>query len=336
MPPNCQRAIREVTNYAGVSPPRTEALKNIQHEFASLSPDIIAPAASEIRMIAALHPIQRANSNLSLRARFVSISLKVKDIEANPRLAMLYLFHGDGHLRQASLHRVTNDMLSPFLFTAIVMRLNDWALPVRQEAARCLARITASSDLAKIAPAIPFLCLQSKTWLRWQDTRAAYDRIEGTAEIAAYMASHLREGRQGPLARQFYTVLRNPSVDIHLPELVANSATPAVRAAALNALLNGQTSWPIGQKRQWIDKTYGRYRLEFVWDSRPVASCLNKADLALKGAKDRSVIVRRIVAAWLLRSGFPAPEVAALLVVDASASIRQIIAIYQKKQGQHA
>lgn len=336
LPPSCQRAIRDVANYGGVTQPRTEALKSIKREFSGLPPDIIARAAPEIREIAKLHPIWHANSSPTPRAHFESISHKVKDLEANPPLAMLYLFHGEGRLRQAALHRVTSDMLSPFLFTAIVMRLNDWAQPVRHEAALCLARITASEDLTTIAPAIPLLCLQSKTWLRWEDARAAYDRIEATPEVAGFMATHLREGRQGALSRQFYTVLRNQAIDIHLPELVANAVTPAVRAAALSALLNGTTSWPIGQKRQWIDKTYGKYRLEAIWESRPVAQAENKAALALASAQDRAVIVRRVVASWLLRSGFPAPQAASILAEDASASIRQIIAIYQRKQAEHA
>jgi len=336
LPPSCQRAIREVANYEGVSPPRTEALKSIKREFASLPPEIIARAAPEIREIAKLHPIWHTNSSLTPRTHFESISREVKDLEANPPLAMPYLFHGEGRLRQAALHRVTSDMLSPFLFAAIVMRLNDWAQPVRHEAALCLARITASEDLTTIAPAIPLLCLQSKTWLRWEDARAAYDRIEATPEVAGFMATHLREGSQGPLSRQFYTVLRNQAIDIHLPELVASAATPAVRAAALSALLNGTTRWPVGQKRQWIDKTYGRYRLETIWESRPVAQAANKAALALASAQDRAVIVRRVVASWLLQSGFSAPEVAATLAADTSASIRQIITIYQRKQLEHA
>lgn len=341
LPPACQRAIRAVRqalrgeSVFPIDVALPKALDMVAQAFDTLPPKNIIRAEMEIRLIADLWSRWAHYHHPSPRDYFKQIDREVYTLDAFPTLAMLYLFHGDGRLREAALHRITPAMLSPFLFAVLPARLNDWAHPVRQEAAACMARVITPKALAKIAPAIPYLCLQTKSWRRWNEGRTVYQQIEAAPEIAAHMAQYLHTGRQGPLARQCYTMLRHASMDEYLPILAASAATPAVRAAALSALLNGATRWPVGQKRQWIDKRYGHFRLETVWESRRVPKAENPDIPALIGAKDRAITVRRVVAAWLLESGFPAPEVADILANDRSASIRHILAIYQRKRAQH-
>ncbi len=342
LPPACQRAIRAVRqalrgeSVFPITVALPKALDMVAQAFDTLPPKIITRAEMEIRFIADLWSHQPHYGRTNQLDYFKKIDREIHTLDAFPTLAMLYLLHGDGRLREAALHRITPAMLSPFLFAVLTARVNDWVRPVRQEAAACMARVITPETLAQIAPAIPFLCLQTKTWLRWAENSEAYDCVEATSDVARFMARHLLACRQGPLARQCYAMLHHAAMDAHLPELAECAATPAVRAAAISALLNGETRWPVGQKRQWTDKSFGHYRLETLWETRPVPMVQNPVALALMGAQDRAVAVRRVVAYWLLTTDDPYPEVVDILSQDKYPSIRNAMEFYQRQQAERA
>jgi len=342
LPPSGQIAIRAVAKaLSGKSVlPKPKAkrisLELLAQAFSQLAPEIITRAEPEIRAIAGIWPLWWYSCDHTKMADKKGFARKIQELDANPELAMLYLFHGDGRLRQEALSRLSSEMMSPFLFAAISTRLNDWAPPVRLEAEACMTRICTPDTFTKITPAIPYLCLQIKTWLRWEETRAAYDQIEASPEVAAFMARHLRVERRGKLARQLLSLLRNPAMDIHLPLLASQAATPAIRTIAYVTLLKGQAVWPIGKKRKWVDKVYGISVKEPVCEQRSISITVNLLELALEGAQDRSVFVRREVAYWLLTSNMDAPEVAQILSQDKYPSIRRIISFYQRKQAENA
>ncbi|MBL1436469.1 MAG: hypothetical protein COB08_009755 [Rhodobacteraceae bacterium] len=342
LPPSCQRAIRAVRQALrneSVFPKAValpKALDMVALSFKSLPPEITPHAMLEIRSIAELWPFQRPYAPLSPRAYLEKIDHEVSKLDAAPKLAMLYLFHGDGRLRQAALHRITPSMLSPFLFAALTTRLNDWARPVRQEAATSMARICTAETLARIAPAIPYLCLQSKTWQRWKEQSAAYEKIEATPEVAEYMAQHLRTSLHGPLPRQCRAMLRHDIFDAHLLELAHTAATPNVRAIALGALLNQRASWMIGRQKRWVDKFYGISRMDPIWAHRTITIPVSIPDLVYFGAQNRAAAVRRIVAYWLLKTDKPYPEAVALLSKDKYPSIRKAMEYYKRKRAENA
>ncbi len=342
MPPACQRAIRAVRQALRgeavfpVDVALPKALDMVAQAFADLPPEIIARAAQEIRFIADLWSHQPYYDRTNQLEYFKWVDREVAKLDGFPKLAMLYLFHSDGRLRQAALHRIAPTMLSPFLFVALSARLNDWVRPVRQEAAACMARVVTAETRAKIAPAMPFLCLQTKTWARWADARAAYDQIEATPEVAAYMARHLRLSLRGPLPRQCYAMLRHAAFDAHLLDLAQSATTPKVRAIALGALLTQKASWITGSKKRWVDKSSGISSSDPIWSHRPINVSVDIAALVQLGAHSPAVAPRRVVAYWLLTTGALYPEAVAVLSQDPYPSIRNAMEFYQRKRAENA
>ncbi|HIP24197.1 MAG TPA: hypothetical protein EYG79_11480, partial [Rhodobacteraceae bacterium] len=121
LPPSCQRALRAVRQALrneSVFPQAValpKALDMLARAFQALPPKIIPHAMLEIRAIAEIWPFHASYDTPSRRAYFEKISQEIPKLDATPKLAMLYLFHGDGRLREAALHRITASMLSPFL-----------------------------------------------------------------------------------------------------------------------------------------------------------------------------------------------------------------------------
>jgi len=181
------------------------------------------------------------------------------------------------------------------------------------------------------------LCLQSKTWRRWEDARAAYDRIEASPEVAAYMAQYLCTSLHGPLPRQCRAMLRHEAFDAHLLDLAHTAATPNVRAIAFGALLTQRASRITGWQKRWVDKAHGISRRDAVWNHRPIVTAqVDLPVLVLLGAKDRAAAVRRTVAYWLLTTNKPFPEAVTLLSLDKYPSIRNAMDFYQRKQIENA
>jgi len=339
LPPDCQRAIWAVAcairGESVLPKPKAMAISLVllKAAFLKLSPETISRAAPEIRAISGLQSMGWRIFDPSETAYPHRVKVQVQVLDDTPDLAMLYLFHGDGRLRQEALLRITPEMMSPFLFAAVALRLNDWVRSVRHAATACMGRIDTSQALTLIAPAIPVLCLQTKSWSRWGDSRAVYDDIEAKPEIAAFMASHFRTERKGKLAKQFLSMLRYPSLDIHLSMLTQEAATPAIRTMAYVTLLNRQAVWPIGKKRKWV---VDQMVCETICARRSINIKINISELARNGAQDRSVNVRREIAYWLLALDRPEPEVACILAQDKYPSIRRIISFYQRKQAENA
>ncbi len=208
--------------------------------------------------------------------------------------------------------------------------------PSCQRALRAVRQALRNEAVCPQAVAIPYLCLQSETWLRRDQDRAAYDKVEASPEVAAYMAQHLRAGRQGPLPRQCRAMLRHNAFDAHLPDLARTAATPNVRAIALGALLSQKASWISGWQKRWVDKSYGISKMDAVWTHRPIAVPVDTPALVCFGAKSRAVAVRRTVAYWLLTTAKSCPEAVALLSQDRYPSIRKAMDYYKRKQAKNA
>lgn len=59
----------------------------------------------------------------------------------HPALGYFFIFHGDGHLREAALKCLIEPPDSPFEFAAVTYRLNDWVEQVRDVAYDCASKL---------------------------------------------------------------------------------------------------------------------------------------------------------------------------------------------------
>lgn len=243
----------------------------------------------------------------------------------NPDYSWLFLFHSDGHVREAALHSINASPKSPFWFAALAWRLNDWVEPVRQAARRCVERIAAEVPAAVAADAAAYLLQRRLVWGRWRDEAEALDLVFARDDVLAALAIQLQGRPTGPLGVCLGNALRYPGIDRHLPQLAAAAIQPAVRAAAYRCLISGKAIWPVGFEWTWIDKVYGLRRRTPVLHTRTIQRDRPPADFVRTGIRDKSPFVRRVAADAMIAVRSEIPDEGPLiahLATDRSPAVR--------------
>jgi hypothetical protein len=243
----------------------------------------------------------------------------------NPDYAWLFLFHPDGHVREAALQSVNAFPGSAFFLAALAWRLNDWVEPVRAAARRCVERISIEVPAAVAADAAPYLLERRLVWGRWHDEAEALDLIFARSDVLAAVATLLQKRPTGSLGACLGNALRYPSIDPYLPQLAAAAIQPAVRAIAYRCLISGKAIWPIGFEWAWIDKVYGLRRRIPTLHTRNIQRDRPAVDFVSAGIRDKSPFVRKVVADAMIavRTQIPNEEaLAAHLAMDRSSAVR--------------
>jgi hypothetical protein len=216
-------------------------------------------------------------------------------------LAPLFLFHRNGYVREAALAYLSAPPRSPFFLAVIAWRLNDWVRAVRIAARHYAERALPQTSPEIIADAAPFVLDRWRRWKRWEEANVeVVDRALQRPDVAPYLVDWLANCAVGPLGAMLRYALRGSSLDASLPALARNSVHPAVRAVALQTLIQRQASWPIGFGKEWVDKRYGLARQITLFAHRRVES-QDGADVLIRmGLHDRSAAVRRVAADALI------------------------------------
>ena len=247
-------------------------------------------------------------------------------LNAHPDLAALFLFHHSGFVRQRALETLSAPPATPFLLTALMLRLNDWVRQVRVSARYRAERLLPQTSPEVVAAAAPYLLDRWRKWGRWEaDGIAVLDAALQRPEVVAALVQRFLSKTPGSLAIPLRHALRGPSLDPYLYELAHNAVHPSVRVIALTALINKRTSWPAGFRQQWIDKTYGLSRRVVVLESRAVPHDYPTAPLIRTALKDRSAAIRRVAADAVIeqRAGLPdVDDLADAMSVDRTPAIR--------------
>ena len=291
--------------------------------LADLEPGHVARADGEIAAAAGL---QRHSPQLLLGRLLSPRPREAEQLLQMPSLEYLFLFHRDGRLREAALLKVTGGLPSPFLFAAVLWRLNDWAEPVRQAAARCANRSFPVTDPSVVARTAAELLVRQATWGRWGHERAILDRVFGRDDVAAQLAELIARERTGPQASTLRHALRTPALDRHLERIAKSAVQPSVRALALNALIDGKAEWPSGTAWQWVDKSMGLRRRVTVFDQRPLTVAPPQGALIASGVSDRSAVVRKAALTGVIQHLSGTAEARAFatpLMADRSPSVQE-------------
>jgi hypothetical protein len=214
----------------------------------------------------------------------------------NPDYAWLFLFHPDGHVREAALRTISAPPTSAFFLGALAWRLNDWVEPVREAARRCVERVSFGVPAAAAADTAAYLLQRRLVWGRWRDEAQALDLIFARNDVLAALAMQLQKRPTGSQGGCLSNALRYPGIDQHLPQLAAAAIQPAVRAIAYRCLISGKAIWPIGFEWAWIDKVYGLRRRIPTLEIRDIQRGRPAADFVEAGIRDKSPFVRKVVA----------------------------------------
>lgn len=303
----------------------------VEHEFDgvidaiyTLAPADVVRADSEIALAANL---QKWRRHFPLVTRLFSPRITDREqLERVPDLEYLFLFHRDGFIREQALGRIDGPLQSAFLFAAIAWRLNDWVEPVRQAAARCASRCFPSTDASIVAEAALALLARENSWGRWSDGRSALFKAFARPDVADALAVAIRTRPAGPMATVLRYALRDSGLDSSLPQLASDAVQPAVRAVAVQALIDGRATWPSGRTWQWVNKPMGIRRWETQYSHRPLACSAARIPLLEAASRDPFATVRRVAASALIRYELgteQARRIAAPLLNDRSPSVRQ-------------
>lgn len=245
-----------------------------------------------------------------------------------PHLRYLFLFHYDGHLRQAALEGIDGPLPGPFFLAAVVYRLNDWVEQVRDAARHCATRVFPTAEPTMVA-AIGGLLARGIAWQRWGRNAAMLQDLFSRPEVTGALMENLRHARTGTTTAILYAALRNPAFDPHLPALARDAFLPSVRALASRCLMSGTARWPIGRQRQWVDKSMGRYRTVPAFGERSLSIPCDRDNFLRDALQDRSAMVRKSAALELSNRCSQMPDARTLakhLATDPSRSVRAIAA----------
>ncbi len=196
---------------------------------------------------------------------------------------------------------------------------------------RVAARYTAERLLPQTSPevvaaAAPYLLDRWSKWGRWEaDGVALLDAALQRSDVVASLVQRFLGKNAGSIAVTLRHALRGASFDPYLYELAHKAAHPSVRVIALKALISKRATWPVGFRREWIDKTYRLSRRVVVLESRTVQHDYPTAPLIRAALKDRSAAIRRVAADAVIEQRVLLPDVddlADAMIVDRAPSIR--------------
>ncbi|QHC34818.1 hypothetical protein [Komagataeibacter xylinus] len=253
-----------------------------------------------------------------------------------PMLAQVLTLHRDGYVREAALKALVTVPRSPFMLAALAMRLNDWAGPVREAAARCAGRL-----FPQVAPDIAVamgLALRAswQDWTRWAPAQAAcMDQLFTRPSVRVLLVARFATACDGPLAVTLRYFLRTPLLDVALPMLASMARQASVRATALQVLLWGQARWKTGIRQEWVNKSLGLNRPAPELTRRNVTLPVDRNALIATALLDRSAMVRRTALRALAYCWRDFPDLATIVPVleaDRSPTVRRWAGYLRQQQ----
>ncbi|WP_308719525.1 hypothetical protein [Komagataeibacter xylinus] len=254
-----------------------------------------------------------------------------------PMLAQVLILHRDGHVREAALNALATVPRSPFMLAALVIRLNDWAGPVREAAARCAGRL-----FLQVAPDVAVamgLALRGswQDWTRWAPMQAAcMELLFARPAVRVQLVARFATVCDAPLGVTLRYFLRTPLLDAALPMLAAMARQASVRATALQVLLWGQARWKTGTRQEWVNKSLGLDRPVPALMRRDVRQPVDRNALIATALHDRAAMVRRTALRALAQCWRDFPDLALIVPVleaDPSPTVRRWAGYLQRHAG---
>ena len=240
----------------------------------------------------------------------------------------LNLSHPDGRIREQTLHTLPARIPSTLYAILVLLRLNDWAIPVRT-AARCrLADFAAATDPRHLAAALTHTLRHWTNWGRMQKAeRQNALAVLLNDNVVTELVTILARSPAGPMIGLLSQLGQVATIDRHLPHIAAHAIQPGLRAKAYQSLLSDKTTWASGKEKEWIEQRYNIYRWRTILASRPLTITVEHAPTLQQAAADRSPIVRRVAAdaiiAALPHLGPCEQHLAARLAADPNRSVAE-------------
>ena len=243
-------------------------------------------------------------------------------------LTWLDLISWDGYKREKALRTISGAAPNSFFFALAIRRLNDWVPQVRKAARQKLPLIVKESEPVHVIDALCITLLNWNSWGRIEDqgTQVLLEIISNE-KIGSAIKLKLISSASGPMASLFTQVGRTSVLDKYIKEIAENAIQPSVRANAYRSQFEKRMAWVEGRKWEWTDIQYCKGRLIPIISERKLTITTPLIELLKKSSGDRSAIVRRISAEFLIREletlGEEAQQLARVFSLDKSPSVSE-------------
>lgn len=243
-------------------------------------------------------------------------------------LSWVDLISWDGYKREKTLRTIAGAAPNGFFLTLALRRLNDWVPQVRDAAIEKLPLIVEASETAHIVDA---LCVTLSHWNSWgrigELEKQALLEICSKKEVGKALKSKFISSASGPMASLFVQVGRTTVLDEYISEIAENAIQPTVRARAFRSQLERRMVWVEGRKWEWTDVRYCKGRLKPIISERELTITPPFLEVLKKSSVDRSSIVRRVAAEFLIQKsdalGKDSLRLAKLFASDKSSAVSQ-------------
>lgn len=290
---------------------------------ASNAADLMARVASETKSI----PLKRMDvwehtirAELRAAERGNSKGLWKFWVRSYRFTSWLDLCSHDGRKREAALRVTSGGAPSAFLLALALRRLNDWVPQVRIAARETLSELASNTAPQDVANALWSLLAHWNAWGRMEPAdRDAVAAIASVEHVSLALRSKIMDSTVGPAALVLSQCARSVTFDSWIQEFAHGAVQPTVRARAFRWLFVGQASWVVGHRWMWTNLAYCKGKIEPTFESRgiPVSQSFKVTlDAAMA---DRSPMVRRVAAEFLVRE-LPSLGVHALALAQRMAS----------------
>lgn len=258
-------------------------------------------------------------------------------------LTWLDLISWDGYKREKTLRALSGGAPNVFFFSLAIRRLNDWVPQVREAAREKLPEIANNTAPEHVVEA---LCIALSNWNSWRRIENADKhvllQIICRDDIADALKMKLISSESGPMPALFSQLGRSSVFDDDLETIATLAAQPSVRAKAYRSLFEGRITWTENRIWEWTDIRYCVGRFKAVISERKLTIRTPFFDLLRRSSVDRSSIVRRVSAEFLIRElatlGDSSREFAEKFASDKSNSVaeRGLFALKKLKEIEHA
>jgi len=243
-------------------------------------------------------------------------------------LTWLDLISWDGYKREKALRTISGAAPNSFFFALAIRRLNDWVPQVRKAARQKLPLIVKESEPVHVIDALCITLLNWNSWGRIEDQdKQVLLEIISNEKIGSAIKLKLISSASGPMASLFTQVGRTSVLDKYIKEIAENAIQPSVRANAYRSQFEKRMAWVEGRKWEWTDIQYCKGRLIPIISERKLTITTPLIELLKKSSGDRSAIVRRISAEFLIREletlGEEAQQLARVFSLDKSPSVSE-------------
>lgn len=304
-------------NFIASGSPKVQ-LQDIEGKVVSATKDFASSINSSAKLVADMSSLTKETSELPLtnidywerliRKEFSNALENAAPpkwkVWAKPsqQLTWLDLISWDGYRREKTLRAISGAAPNAFFLCLAIRRLNDWVPQVREAARDKLPLIAKETSPEHV---VSSLCLTLANWHSWgrmeEADKQVLLKIMSRQEVAEAFRLKLVSSSSGPMPSLFSQLGRTSILEEYLDEIAELSVQPTVRAKAYRSLLEGRMFWVEGRKWEWTDIRYCEGKYKTIVSERKLSVSTPLLDLIKRSAKDRSPIVRRVAAEFLIR-----------------------------------